>query len=148
MHPAHDSVAVGVDGQHRDADHAPVGRLVALPQTRYGERFAMEFYGGVPELLVPDNPKALIAKADRYEPMLGNTTQDFVNHYASAMLPARPCKPQDKAKVEVNVQIVERWILARLRNRRLSLEFTDMVKRPMYGLAGFQLLRTRVLNRC
>jgi transposase len=58
---------------------------------------AMEFYGGVPELLVPDNPRALIAKPDRYEPGLGRTTQDFVNHYATAMLPARPRKPQDKA---------------------------------------------------
>ncbi|KVN34537.1 hypothetical protein WJ64_08635 [Burkholderia ubonensis] len=57
---------------------------------------ALECYGGVPELLVPDNPKALIAKVDRYEPVLGNTTQDFVNHYATAMLPARPRKPQDK----------------------------------------------------
>ncbi len=79
-----------------------------------------EFIGGVPELLVPDNPQALIARADRYEPELDRTTQDFANHYATAMLPARPRKPQDKAKVEVGVQIVERWILARLRNHRSS----------------------------
>ncbi|MCA7890166.1 MULTISPECIES: IS21 family transposase, partial [Burkholderia cepacia complex] len=51
---------------------------------------ALEFIGGVPELLVPDNPKALIARPDRYEPGLGTTTQDFVNHYGTAMLPARP----------------------------------------------------------
>jgi transposase len=79
---------------------------------------SMEFFGGVPELVVPDNPRALIAQPDRYEPVLGATTQDFVNHYSTAMLPARPRKPQDKAKVEVGVQIVERWILARLRNHR------------------------------
>jgi transposase len=79
---------------------------------------ALEFIGGVPELLVPDNPKALIALADRYEPVLGRTAQDFVNHYATAMLPARPRKPQDKAKVEVGVKIVERWVLARLRHHR------------------------------
>ena len=48
------------------------------------------------------------------------TTQDFVNHYGTAMLPARPRKPQDKAKVEVGVQIVERWVLARLRHYRLQ----------------------------
>ena len=53
-------------------------------------------------------PEALIARPDRYEPGLGTTTQDFVNHYGTAMLPARPRKPQDKAKVEVGVQIVER----------------------------------------
>ncbi len=81
---------------------------------------AMEFYGGVPEMLVPDNPRALIAKPDRYEPGLGRTAQDFVNHCATVMLPARPHKPRDKAKVEVGVQIVERWILARLRNHRSS----------------------------
>jgi transposase len=51
---------------------------------------ALEFIGGVPELLVPANPKALIALADRYEPVLGRTAQDFENHYATAMLPARP----------------------------------------------------------
>ena len=106
----------------------------------------MEFYGGVPELLVPDNPRALIAKPDRYEPGLGRTAQDFVNHYATAMLPARPRKPQDKAKVEVGVQIVERWILARLRNHRffslgeLNREIgkliTDLNQRPFSKLEG------------
>ncbi|SAL81239.1 integrase catalytic region [Caballeronia telluris] len=54
---------------------------------------AMEFYGGAPSLLVPDNPRALIARPDRYEPGLGRTAQEFVNHYATAMLPARPRKP-------------------------------------------------------
>ncbi|OMW46878.1 IS21 family transposase, partial [Burkholderia pseudomallei] len=96
---------------------------------------ALKFYGGVPKLLVPDNPKALIAKADRYEPVLGNTTQDFVNHYATAMLPARPRKPQDKAKVEVGVQIVERWILARLRNHRFY-SLADLNRRPFKKLEG------------
>lgn len=78
---------------------------------------AMEFIGGVPAFIAPDNP-ALIAQPDRYEPALGRTAQDFVCHYATAMLPARPRKPQDKAKAEVGVQIVERWILARPRHQR------------------------------
>lgn len=78
----------------------------------------MEFIGGVPELLVPDNPRALVARPDRYEPELSRTAEDFVHHYGTAMLPARPRKPQDKSKVEVGVLIVERWILARLRNHR------------------------------
>ena len=107
---------------------------------------ALEFYGGVPDLLVPDNPKVLIAKADQYEPVLGNTTQDFVNHYATAMLPARPRKPQDKAKVEVGVQIVERWILERLRNHRfyrmaelnkaIGKLIADLNRRPFKKLDG------------
>ena len=50
--------------------------------------------------------------------MLGRLTQEFSDHYAVAVLPARPAHPRDKPKVEVGVQVVERWILARLRNRR------------------------------
>ena len=89
--------------------------------------------------------KALIARPDRYEPGLGTTTQDFVNHYGTAMLPARPRKPQDKAKVEVGVQIVERWVLARLRHYRFySLaelnkaiaEIADLNQRPFKRLEG------------
>lgn len=79
---------------------------------------ALEFYGGVPAMLVPDNPKALIAEADRYEPLANRTVLDFAAHYGTVVLPARPYKPRDKAKVEVAVQVVERWILARLRHRR------------------------------
>jgi transposase len=79
---------------------------------------ALEFYHGVPAMLVPDNPKALIAEADRYEPLANRTVLDFAAHYGTVVLPARPYKPRDKAKVEVAVQVVERWILARLRHRR------------------------------
>ena len=57
------------------------------------------FYGGAPSLLVPDNPRALNVQPDRYEPGLGRTTQEFVNHYATVLLPARPRKPRDKAYV-------------------------------------------------
>ncbi len=79
---------------------------------------ALEFFGGVPAMLVPDNPRALIAEADRYEPLANRTALDFAAHYGAVILPARPYKPRDKAKVEVAVQVVERWILARLRHRR------------------------------
>ena len=76
------------------------------------------FIGGVPHLLVPDQPRALIANPDAYEPATARLMQELAEHYAVAVLPARPGRPQDKAKVEVGVQVVERWILARLRNRR------------------------------
>ncbi|QTQ32035.1 Putative integrase, IS408/IS1162-type [Aromatoleum bremense] len=79
---------------------------------------ALAFIGGVPELVVPDNTRSLVGQADRYEPQLQRTTAEFAAHYGVAILPARPYKPQDKAKVEVGVQIVQRWILARLRHRR------------------------------
>lgn len=81
---------------------------------------ALHFIGGVPELLVPDNPRAVIAQPDRYEPRIGDTVRDFASHYGCSVLPARPRTPQDKAVVESAVQVVERWILARLRHVRLA----------------------------
>ena len=79
---------------------------------------ALAFIGGVPELIVPDNPRALVTVANRYEPELNRATIEFAQHYSTVILPARPRKPQDKAKVEVGVQVVERWILAKLRHRQ------------------------------
>ncbi len=79
---------------------------------------ALEFIGGAPRLIVPDQPRALIAQPDRYEPGLGRLVEEFCDHYGVAVLPARPAHPRDKPKAEVAVQVVERWILARLRNRR------------------------------
>lgn len=79
---------------------------------------AFEFLDGVPALVVPDNARALIGQADRYEPQAQASVLDFARHYGCALLPARPYRPQDKGKVEVGVQLVERWILARLRNQR------------------------------
>jgi transposase len=78
---------------------------------------ALHCIGGVPALIVPDNPRALVAVADRYEPALNRATAEFANHYSTVILPARPRKPQDKAKAEAGVQVVERWILARFRHR-------------------------------
>jgi transposase len=77
---------------------------------------ALEFIGGVPRLIVPDNLKSGVTKACRYDPDLNPSYQQFAAHYSTAIMPARPRKPRDKAKVEVGVQIIERWILARLRH--------------------------------
>ena len=79
---------------------------------------ALAFMGGVPAQLVPDNPKVGVTRANWYEPGLNRSYLDLATHYGTAILPARPRKPRDKAKVEVGVLVVERWILARLRNRR------------------------------
>jgi transposase len=78
---------------------------------------ALEFLGGVPELIIPDNLKSGVNKACRYEPDLNPTYLDMANHYETAVIPARVRAPKDKAKAEVGVLIVERWILAKLRNR-------------------------------
>jgi len=74
-------------------------------------------FGGVPEIVVPDNLKAGVKHPCRYEPDLNPTYQDLAQHYGTAVIPTRVRKPKDKAKAEVGVQVVERWILARLRNR-------------------------------
>ena len=79
---------------------------------------AFEFFGGVPEIVVPDNPKTGVTKACRYEPDLNRTYQEMAGHYGVAVVPARPAKPRDKAKVEAGVLVVERWILAALRQRK------------------------------
>ncbi|MCP4608217.1 MAG: IS21 family transposase [Planctomycetes bacterium] len=75
------------------------------------------FLGGCPEVLVPDNLKSGVTDACRYEPDLNPTYQMFAEHYGIAVIPARVRKPQDKAKVEKNVQNVENWILGPLRNQ-------------------------------
>jgi transposase len=72
--------------------------------------------GGVPQVLVPDNLKAAVSRAHRYEPTLNRTYLDLAQHYDVAVIPARAARPRDKAKVEVGGQVVERWILARLRH--------------------------------
>lgn len=72
--------------------------------------------GGVPEIVVPDNLKAAVTRAHRYEPEINRTYAELAHHYGVAILPARALRPRDKAKVEVGGQVVERWILARLRH--------------------------------
>lgn len=79
---------------------------------------AFAFYGGCPILVIPDNPKTGVTRACRYEPDLNRTYLEMAQHYAVAILPARPRKPRDKAKVESAVGIVQRWIVAALRHHR------------------------------
>ena len=78
---------------------------------------AFEAIGGVPELVVPDNARTAVVKACFYEPEVNRTYGEMAAHYGTAILPARPRKPRDKAKVEQAVLIVERWLLGRLRRR-------------------------------
>jgi transposase len=110
---------------------------------------AFRFYGGVPALLVPDNTKSAITKACRYDPVANQTYADMARHYDTAVLPARPNKPRDKAKVETGVLLVERWILARLRhhtffslaelNRTIAELLVILNQRPFQKLPGSRL---------
>src|ERR1700758_2995607 len=79
---------------------------------------AFEAIGGVPALLVPDNTKVAVIKACLYDPQINRSYADMAAHYDTAILPARPRRPRDKAKVEQAVLMVERWLLGRLRHRR------------------------------
>ena len=104
---------------------------------------ALAAIGGVPRQIVSDNLKAGITKACFFEPMVNRTYADMAAHYGTAIIPARPYKPRDKAKVEVGVQVVQRWILARLRNQRffslaelnaaIRALVADINDRPMRG---------------
>lgn len=81
------------------------------------------FLEGVPRAVVPDQLKSAVTTACRYEPEINRTYAELAVHYEVAIVPARPGKPKDKAKVEGTVLVVQRWILARLRNQRFfSLE--------------------------
>ena len=83
-----------------------------------GHVHALEYFGGVPEICVPDNTKTAVQGPDRYEPDINPLYADMAEHYGLAVMPARVRRPRDKAKVEAGVLVVERWVLAALRNRR------------------------------
>lgn len=118
----------------------------ALPDWVGSHVRAFEFFGGVPALLVPDNLKSAVTRAHRYEPLLNTTYQEMAAHYGVAILPARARKPRDKAKVEVAVQLVERWVLARLRhhtcfslaelNAEIATLLEQLNQRPLRKLPG------------
>jgi transposase len=78
----------------------------------------LEYFGGAPAVLVPDQLRSAVRGPDRYDPDITRALCDLSAHYGMTVLPARPRKPKDKAKVEKSVQVVQRWILARLRNER------------------------------
>ncbi len=81
---------------------------------------ALEYFGGVPATIVSDNLKSGVTKACFYEPAVNRSYAEMAAHYDTAILPARPRKPRDKAKVEVAVKLAQRWIHARLRNRQFA----------------------------
>jgi transposase len=107
---------------------------------------AFAFFGGVVQLLVPDNLLSAVTKACRYDPQPNATYQELARHYGCAILPARPYMPKDKSKAEVGVQVVERWILARLRhhtffslselNAAIRELLTELNTRPFQKLPG------------
>jgi transposase len=103
----------------------------------------VEFFEGVPALLVPDQLKSAVNQPCRYEPEIQRTFQEWAEHYDTVVLPARPRKPRDKAKVEVGVQVAQRWILARMRNQTF-FSFEELSARVRELLTE---LNARVMRR-
>ena len=107
---------------------------------------AFAYLSGVPQIVVPDNLKTGITKACYYEPDINPTYLDMANHYGTVVIPTRVRKPKDKAKVETGVQIVERWILARIRDRQffglhqlnqtISILLEELNQKPFQKLPG------------
>jgi len=118
---------------------------------------AFRYMGGVTELLVPDNLRSGVSKACRYEPQPNATYLELAQHYNTAILPARPFKPRDKSRAELGVQLVERWILARLRhhtffslaelNQAIAELLEDLNNRPFQKLPGSRRTAFEALDK-
>lgn len=111
------------------ADQRMRSSLVAIAR-------ALAFYGGVPQLIVPDNPRALVSQACRYEPRVNDTVHDFARHYGVSILPARPYSPKDKVSTESAVQVVERRLMARLRHTEKLVGVASAVEEQLSSSAS------------
>jgi transposase len=98
--------------------YAEVTRSQTVPDWVMSHVRALEYFRGVPAAIVPDQLKSGVTRSSRYEPGIQRTYDELAQHYDTVIFPARPLSPKDKAKVEVGVQIAQRWILARMRNQR------------------------------
>lgn len=118
---------------------------------------AFEHLGGVTRQLVSDNLRSGVSRACFHEPAVNRTYAEMAAHYGTAVLPARPYKPRDKAKAEVGVQVVQRWILARLRRQRffslaalnaaIGALVVQLNDRPMRGLGTTRRALFEALDR-
>lgn len=113
IHPAQVFVAVLGASNYT---YAEATLSQSLPDWLGSHVRAVTYFGGTPAIVVPDNLRSGASRACRYDPDVNPSYQQWVEHYRVAVVPARPYKPKDKSKAEVGVQIVERWILARLRH--------------------------------
>src|SRR5271166_3293502 len=112
--------------------YAEATRTATLPDWLGSHVRMLEFYGASPTILVPDNPRVGVTKADRYEPELQRSYEEMATHFSIAVIPARPFRPRDKPRAELTVLLVCRWVLARLRHQRFfSLEELNAAIKPL-----------------
>jgi transposase len=110
---------------------------------------AFAFFGGVTAQIVSDNLRSGITKACFYEPAINRSYAEMAAHYGTAIVPARPRKPRDKAKVEVAVQVATRWIAAKLRNRQFfSLSEINGAIRELVTQLNGRVTRHLGTSRC
>jgi transposase len=121
----------------------------SLPDWIAAHARVLEAIGGVPRLLVPDNTKVAVIKACFYDPQVQRTYAAFAEHYDTGILPARPRKPRDKAKVESCVLIVERYLLGRLRHRTFHGlgELNQAIREMLADINGRRPLRRLGVTR-
>jgi len=129
----------------------------SLPDWLGSHARMFDYFGGCPELVIPDNLRAGVSKACRYDPQLNPSYQQLAEHYQIAIIPARPYRPKDKSKAEVGVQIVERWVLARLRhhtffslaelNQCIRALLDDLNQKPFKQLPGNRLQAFEQLDK-
>ncbi len=103
--------------------YSDYGFCMAVPSQRiddfiYALSCCLEQLGGAPKILVPDNLKSAVIKANKYEPTINRVLEDFANHYQMAVVPARARKPQDKALVENQVKLIYNRVYARMRHQQ------------------------------
>ena len=104
----------------------------SLPDWIFANTKTLEFFGGVPILMVPDNEKSGVHEASYYDPDVNPTYADFARYYETIILPTRPRKPKDKAKVEKSVQFAETWIIGKLRHQKFySLDVLNQAIKPL-----------------
>lgn len=128
-----------------------------LPDWLASHGRALTFFQGVPAIIVPDNLRSGVTRAHRYEPDINPAYQALADHYSVAIVPARVRRPKDKAKAEVGVQIVERWILARVRNqtffslaalnREMQRWLIALNARPFRKLPGSRVTAFETIDR-
>jgi transposase len=128
--------------------YAEATRTQQVPDWIGSHERAFGFFGGVPEVVVPDQLKSGVTVPGRYEPGIQRTYEDFAQHCTTVILPARPRSPRDKPKVEVGVQVVQRWILARLRHERFfSLAALNVRIRELLERLNAKVMRTYRASR-
>jgi len=107
---------------------------------------AYQFFDGVTRLLIPDNLKTGVEKADWYSPVINKTYHEMAEHYGTAVIPTGVRKPKEKASVEMAVGVLSTWIIAALRNRQffslwelneaMRQKLTDFNRKPFQKKPG------------